>query len=143
MKYLSFISKMSPLFLLIIMACSTKPTITVSNTELKRQWMMVEFRDYKKEELMKKKASLDLTNSQYSANMGCNSIGFDVDIKDTSNVVFSKIRSTKKLCLDNNQLEEHFIKALSEVNHYTINGHFLTLTNSKGEIMRFVAADWD
>ncbi|MGV4414711.1 META domain-containing protein [Chryseobacterium sp. T1] len=47
------------------------------------------------------------------------------------------------MCLDNNQLEERFIKALSEVNHYNINGHFLTLTNSKGEIIRFVAADWD
>ncbi|MGV4414712.1 hypothetical protein [Chryseobacterium sp. T1] len=99
MKYLSFISKISPLFLLIIMACSTKPTITVSNTELKRQWMMIEFRDYKKEELIKKKASLDLTNSQYSANMGCNSIGFDVDIKDTSNVVFFKNTKYKKIVL--------------------------------------------
>lgn len=143
MKYLNFCYKILPVLLIIIVGCKSRLMTTVNDNNLNRQWMMIEFQNYKKEELISKKASLDLSSQQFSAHMGCNVIRFQIEAKDNSKINFSKINKTKIFCQDGQELENRFVNILPKIENYTIEGHFLTLTNSKGDKMKFVASDWD
>ena len=52
-------------------------------SSLKRKWMLVEFQGFTKEELIQKKAYLDLTHLEKGggAKMGCNGMFFSYKIK--------------------------------------------------------------
>lgn len=144
MKHYILLWKTLAVFLLLtIVACKPRKASIPNTSNVNRQWMMIGFKNYKKEELIKNKATLDLSNHQSSANVGCNIIGFQVAIKNASSISFSNINSTKMFCMEVGQLENDFITALPKVTSYNIEGHFLTLTNSNGETIKFVAADWD
>jgi len=114
-------------------------------SSLKRKWMLVEFQGFTKEELIQKKAYLDLTHLEKGggAKMGCNSIFFSVKLKNNHRIHFSGIGSTMMYCDGNMKLEENFGKLLPTITKYQVKGHFLTLKNKNGQTMKFVAEDWD
>ena len=114
-------------------------------SSLKRKWMLVEFQGFTKEELMQKKAYLDLTHLEKGggAKMGCNSIFFSVKLKNNHRINFSGVGSTMMYCDGNVKLEENFGKLLPTITKYQVKGHFLTLKNKNGQTMKFVAEDWD
>ena len=114
-------------------------------SSLKRKWMLIEFQGFTKEELMQKKAYLDLTYLEKGggAKMGCNSIFFSVKLKNNHRINFSGVGSTMMYCDGNVKLEENFGKLLPTITKYQVKGHFLTLKNKNGQTMKFVAEDWD
>lgn len=114
-------------------------------SSLKRKWMLIEFQGFTKEELMQKKAYLDLTHLEKGggAKMGCNSIFFSVKLKNNHRINFSGVGSTMMYCDGNVKLEENFGKLLPTITKYQVKGHFLTLKNKNGQTMKFVAEDWD
>ena len=114
-------------------------------SSLKRKWMLIEFQGFTKEELIEKKAYLDLTQLEKGggAKMGCNSIFFSVKLKNNHRIHFSGVGSTMMYCDGNMKLEENFGKLLPTITKYQVKGHFLTLKNKNGQTMKFVAEDWD
>ena len=114
-------------------------------SSLKRKWMLLEFQGFTKEELMQKKAYLDLNHLEKGggAKMGCNSIFFSVKLKNNHRIHFSGVGSTMMYCDGNMKLEENFGKLLPTITKYQVKGHFLTLKNKNGQTMKFVAEDWD
>ena len=114
-------------------------------SSLKKKWMLVEFQGFTKEELIQKKAYLDLTHLDKGggAKMGCNSIFFSVKLKNNHRINFSGVGSTMMYCDGNVKLEENFGKLLPTITKYQVKGHFLTLKNKNGQTMKFVAEDWD
>lgn len=114
-------------------------------SSLKRKWMLIEFQGFTKEELIQKKAYLDLTHLEKGggAKMGCNSIFFSVKLKNNHRINFSGVGSTMMYCDGNMKLEENFGKLLPTITKYQVKGHFLTLKNKNGQTMKFVAEDWD
>ena len=114
-------------------------------SSLKRKWMLVEFQGFTKEELIQKKAYLDLTHLDKGggAKMGCNSIFFSIKLKNNHRINFSGVGSTMMYCDGNMKLEENFGKLLPTITKYQVKGHFLTLKNKNGQTMKFVAEDWD
>ncbi|MFN3272523.1 MAG: META domain-containing protein [Cloacibacterium caeni] len=114
-------------------------------SSLKRKWMLVELQGFTKEELIQKKAYLDLTHLERGggAKMGCNSIFFSVKLKNNHKINFSGVGSTMMYCDGNVKLEENFGKLLPTITKYQVKGHFLTLKNKNGQTMKFVAEDWD
>lgn len=137
-------------FVLIFLCFNLINCATYNNfsNEFHRQWMLVEFKDFSKEELVSHKANIDfsMTKSnpnQYNAYMGCNRIFFITDIKSRGRINFSKISSTMMYCENASKLEELFLKELPKMTHYKIEGHFLTLSNQSGNRMKLIAADWD
>lgn len=127
--------------LMMIVSCvSTKPI----SDNINRKWMLVEFQDFSKNQLVKNNAYLDLSiKDQFNAKMGCNGMMLKANFKSDGKVEFSPLASTMMYCADNMKLEDAFGKALPTMNHYKIEGHFLTLSSKDGNKMKFVAADWD
>lgn len=144
MKKLKLLSLLT-LFTVFIISCATKP---IANPDLQREWMLVSFKDFSKEELVKANAKIDLKPTDKpeffkgGAKMGCNSIFFSAELKSKDKITFSNAGSTMMACL-NMKLETEFLKILPGTKNYSINGHFLTITDENGQVMKFVAADWD
>ena len=139
---------MRKLFLLfvisiVIFSCTSKKNGVVTPTQnINRVWMLVEFKEYKKEYFIEKKAFLDLTNSERATSkMGCNNLSFTYKTKK-SEISFTNGISTEVACLDM-KLESDFSKEIIKMNSFYINAHKLTLTSASGEKMIFVAQDWD
>ena len=137
--------KKTSILVLIIMSfsCNCKKNITETPTQnINRIWMLVEFKEYKKEYFVEKKAFLDMTNSEnVSANMGCITQNFSYSIKNNSIKFKEKIRINMK-CQEM-KLDIDFANSIIEMNSFSINAHKLTLTSNNGEKMVFVAQDWD
>ena len=115
-------------------------------SSLKRKWMLVEFQGFTKEELIQKKAYLDLTHLDKGggAKMGCNSIFFSVKLKNNHRINFSGVGSTMMYCDGNMKLEENFGKLLPTITKYQVKGHFLSLLDKNNqELIQLVAEDWD
>ncbi|MBB6371418.1 META domain-containing protein [Chryseobacterium shigense] len=128
-----------------VIRCSSVPE---KNPGLQRQWMLVSFDAFSKDELIKNKAEINLTGNMEKgkikgkANMGCNSIFFTSGFKNGGKIKISGVGSTLKAC-QNMDLENAFIQKFDKMNHYSVDGHFLTLSDNSGNSMKFVAADWD
>lgn len=131
--------------LLVITACTTRMS---APEHLKREWMLISFNDFTKQELTELKGNINLTDQgdtkgRYIANMGCNNMFFTAQFSETGKVEFSQVGSTRMFCDRAMDLESAFSEALPKVKNYKIEGHFLTLTDQDGNVMKFVAADWD
>lgn len=145
MKTTKYISLLLTVFIYaLLISCGSQKNIT----NYKRQWMLVTFKDYSKELLTEKKATLNLTNIQGdknpesgSAYMGCNTIRLKAKFSDDEKVIFSDFISTRMFCPGN--LENDFLATLRKTTHYKIEGHFLYLYHEKELQMKFIAADWD
>ncbi|MEN5309206.1 META domain-containing protein [Chryseobacterium cucumeris] len=133
------------LLLGLVLNCSSVPT---KDPFLQRQWMLISFDGFSKDQLIANKAEMNLTANrvkgkiQASVYMGCNRMSFASEFKKEGKVKFSKGISTMKACQDMN-LENSFQKKIETMTHYSIEGHFLTLTDDHGNTIKFVAADWD
>lgn len=133
------------LFLGLVLNCSSVPD---KNPSLQRQWMLISFDGFSKEQLIANKAEMNLTANmvdnkiQGNAYMGCNQMSFVSEFKKGGKVKISNGVSTMKACQDMN-LETSFQKKIETITKYSIEGHFLTLSDDHGNIMKFVAADWD
>lgn len=125
--------------------CSSVP---VKNPQIQREWMLISFEGYDKQDLIKNNAKINLTSAiengkiKGGAFMGCNNIFFSSEFKKNGNVKISGIGSTMKAC-QHMKLEDDFSRDFKNMTHYTIEGHFLTLTDDNGNSMKFIAADWD
>ncbi len=145
MKFLKCIGVLS-LLMLLLNSCKT-PSLSVPKSEnIHRKWMLVEYKDFTKEELTKLEANMDLTKNsdvpnRYTAKMGCNGMFFTAEFND-GKAAFSGVGSTMMYCDGRMKLEELFGKDLPKMNQYKMDGHFLTLTDGTVS-MKFVAADWD
>jgi len=131
--------------LLLISNCSS---VKMKDEHIQRQWMMVSFDSFTKEQLMKNKAEINLTAEikdkkiRGTAFMGCNRMFFNSEFKFKNKVKISGVGSTLMACQDM-ELETKFVKAFEAMTNYQIEGHFLTLFDDKGNKMKFIAADWD
>ncbi|WP_185208025.1 META domain-containing protein [Chryseobacterium sp. C3] len=140
-----FIAILTFLCLSFILNCSS---VAVKNPQIQREWMLVSFADYSKEELIKNNAKIDLTSPiengkiKTSAFIGCNKLSFTSEFKKENQLHISEIISTEMAC-PNMKLENDFSLNIKTMNHYKVEGHFLTLKNDQGNTMKFIAADWD
>ncbi len=134
------------LIIFSVINCKTKtnePVFENNPEQLKRVWMLIEFQDFKKDDLIKNKAQMNLINLKNpSAFSGCNQIGFQIEVKENK-LLFKDLIATEMFCSDKMKLENAFSNSLSENYTYTIKGHTLTLLNAKNEKMVFVVQDWD
>ena len=133
-------------FFTVLISCFSAQNQEVSDLQLQRKWMLVSFRNYPKEEFIKAKASLDFSqknkNSAYG-NVGCNNLIFSFKTLKNNFIQFKGTATTEMYCEGKMELEDSFVKALSEVTKDRIDGHFLKLYDAKGNEMKFVASDWD
>ncbi|WP_375181488.1 META domain-containing protein [Chryseobacterium sp.] len=140
-----FTAILTVLCLSFVLNCSSA---AVKNPQIQREWMLVSFGSYSKEELIKSNAKIDLTfpvgngKIKTSAFMGCNKLFFTSEFKKESQLKISQIVSTEMAC-PNMKLESDFSRNIKTMNHYKVEGHFLTLKNDQGSSMKFIAADWD
>ncbi|BAP29454.1 uncharacterized protein CHSO_0417 [Chryseobacterium sp. StRB126] len=118
------------------------------NPSIQRQWMLVSLDGFSRDQLIAHKAEINLTGKmekgkiQGSAYMGCNQMSFTSEFKNGGTLKISKGVSTMKACQDMH-LETSFQKEFETMTKYTVEGHFLTLSDDQGNTMKFVAADWD
>jgi heat shock protein HslJ len=127
--------------LIYILSCNT---VRNGNQEanLKHVWMLTEFQNYSKEDLVSKNTFLDLTNEMATAKMGCNNLSFKKELKEKNEITFSNCIATQMACEDMS-LEDDFLKKLPEIKSYSIVNHQLIMEDDKGNKMVFVAQDWD
>ena len=136
----------SVLSLLLVLNCSS--TASVQKPWVNREWMLIEFGKFSKDELIKNEAKINLTAKEENgkirgtAFMGCNGMFFSSEFKKDGKVKISDIGSTLKMC-ENIKLEDEFSKSFRKMTKYTLEGHFLILTDDEGHSMKFVASDWD
>jgi len=139
------VSFFAVLLLGVVISCSSVPQ---KNPNLQRQWMLISFDKFSKEELVRNKAEINLTGVMEKgkikggAHMGCNTMFFTSEFKTKGKVKISGVGSTLKAC-QNMELENAFIQKFDKMSNYSIEGHFLTLSDDNGNSMKFVAADWD
>lgn len=133
------------LLLGLVLNCSSMST---RDPFLQRQWMLISFDGFSKDQLTASNAEMNLTANkvrgkiQARVYMGCNRMSFVSEFKKGGRVSISKGVSTMKACQDMN-LETSFQKKVETMTNYSIEGHFLTLSDDQGNSMKFVAADWD
>lgn len=132
----------------LMFSCNSQKLDEKSNVNLQREWMMISFKDYSKQDLNRHEAKINLIpnaeqSNQYSAKMGCNNLFFTAKLKSGNKIEFSNVGGTLMFCQDKMDLERNFGKALPTMTDYKIEGHFLTLSSKNGDNIKFVAADWD
>ncbi|QIY84585.1 META domain-containing protein [Chryseobacterium sp. NEB161] len=146
MKVLKSIGVLS-LILFLAVSCKTSNKDNKGMMEnINRKWMLVEYKDFTKEDLTKLEANMDLTKksdapNRYTAKMGCNGMFFTAEF-DKGKAKFSGVGSTMMYCDGRMKLEEQFGKDLPNMTQYKLEGHFLNLSGGN-TTMKFVAADWD
>ncbi|MGO4707887.1 META domain-containing protein [Chryseobacterium sp. 2TAF14] len=120
----------------------------LQSQHIQRQWMLISFGDFTKEQLIKSKAEINLTappedgKIKGTAMMGCNRMFFTLEFKSKNKVEISGLGSTLMACQEM-EIEDQFTKVFEKMTRYQIDGHFLTLYDDKGAEMKFIAADWD
>lgn len=133
------------LFSGIIWGCSS---VQIRNPYLQREWMLISFENYTKDELIKNKAEVNLTAKAENGNitgtafMGCNKILITSEFKNNGEIKISGVKSSAVAC-KNMDLETSFLKKVGKMKRYSVEGHFLTLHDGQGNAMKFIAADWD
>lgn len=136
---------MSVLTLGIILNCSSAQ---LKNPHIQREWMLVSLEGFTKKQMVKNKAGINLTAEKENgkirggAFMGCNKMFFTSEFKNGGKVTISGVGSTMMAC-QNMDLETAFAKNFDKMTKYSIEGHFLTLSDENGNEMKFIAADWD
>lgn len=131
--------------LCLTLNCSAKKLIS---PHYQREWMLVSFDEFTKQELIENRAGINLTDQKKdahvkgSATMGCNKIFFSTEFKNNGKLKISNLGSTKMMC-QNMNLENTFLKKFESMNKFTIEGHRMTLSDDNGNVMKFIAADWD
>lgn len=132
----------------ILTAVTNCSSTQVNNQHYQREWMMVSFDKFTKQELIENEAGINLTGEKTgrqikgTAKMGCNRIFFEAELKNRGKIKISGLVGAEMVCA-NMELENTFMKKFEKMTHYKIEGHRLTLSDGFGNEMKFVAADWD
>ncbi|MBK1894644.1 META domain-containing protein [Chryseobacterium paridis] len=140
-----FIGLLGILFLGIIVNCSSVPA---KNPSIQREWMLVSFGNFNKDQMVKSRAGINLTGKMEGdkirggAFMGCNKMFFTGEFRKNGKMKISGVGSTMMACQEM-KLERAFVNSFERITQYSIEGHFLTLSDDKGVVMKFVASDWD
>lgn len=131
------------LMLLFCFSCALRPP---EKQKLQRKWMLVAMQGYTKQQLMQAGSFLDLSQNKEKNSptifLGCNKGSLQVEVSSKQRIRFSQLATTKMSC-SALSLENQLAKNLLQTTHYSINGHFLTLTTQEQDSLKFVAADWD
>lgn len=128
-------------FCVLLFSCKTK--VDDSSQNIHRKWMLIEFKDFQKQQLIAKNCFLDLTNtSNANAYMGCNTLGFVYTYDNKGKFEFKESRTTHMYCEDH-AIESQFLNEVNSISSYKIEGHKLFLTTKSNEKLIFVAEDWD
>jgi len=123
-------------------------SVKTDNTPIQREWMLVSFDGFTKDQFIKNKARINLTapvegkKVKGSAFMGCNTMFFTSEFKNNGKVKISGFGSTMMACR-NMDLETNFAATFEKMIRYSVDGHFLTVSDDDGHQMKFVASDWD
>lgn len=137
---------------LLLAACSANQpallthqnTMPTPTTTLKRVWILTYLSGFTQKQLIAANAQMDWTQLPHSsANMGCNNLMFESKINDKTHISFSSIAATRMYCPKAMKLEQDFMQTLSQMTHYTIQGHQLILSNDHGDKIEFIAQDFD
>ncbi|WBV55335.1 META domain-containing protein [Chryseobacterium daecheongense] len=140
-----FISLLGVLFLGMMINCSSVPG---ENLSVQREWMLISFGKFDKEEMVKSRAGINLTGAMEGekirggAFMGCNKMFFTGEFRKNGKMKISGVGSTMMAC-QNMKLERAFVNSFERITRYSVEGHFLSLYDDKGIVMKFVASDWD
>ncbi|MDQ1098115.1 MULTISPECIES: META domain-containing protein [Chryseobacterium] len=116
--------------------------------QVQREWMLVSFGTFSKEELTKSKAAINLTAPEKNgkihggAFMGCNRMFFTAEFGSGNKLTISDVGGTMMAC-SNMQLETSFAAFFKKMNRYRTEGQYLILSDENGDSMKFIAADWD
>lgn len=125
----------------IVVSC--KINISETNQHIHRKWMLIEFEDFQKQQLIAKNCFLDLTNAiNANAYMGCNTLGFVYTYNNKGKFEFKESRTTHMYCEDH-AIESQFLNEVNTISSYKIEGHKLFLTTKSNKKLIFVAEDWD
>lgn len=131
--------------LLLLLNCSSA---AISGFPIKREWMLVSFKEYTKENLIRHQARINLTDPAQdgkikgTAFFGCNKISFTATFKKNGTVQFSGISQIRTVCPEM-KLENDFSTTFKKMQHYRLEGHFLMLNDNQGNSMKLIASDWD
>ena len=137
--------------LFVILTAKSAISCAAANTgkpQIHREWMLVSFGPYSKEELIKNKAAINLIapekngKIQGGAFMGCNRMFFTAEFGKGNKLSVSEVGGTMMACTDM-QLETSFAARFRKMNHYRMESHYLILSDENGDSMKFIAADWD
>lgn len=115
-----------------------------NTSHLKRKWMLIELDGFSKEFLVHQNAYLDLSTSSELKiiKINCNTV--DVKMIVHKNYLRFKLVGSKTTnCKKNIELKKAFIDFLLKENTYKIQGHFLTIKDNKGNMIKLIAEDWD
>lgn len=135
-------------FIIIILGLIACQAPKALNSALNREWMLVEFSGFNKQQLIDKRAKITINTDEKgrvyfaSARMGCNMLNYQLSPSSSENLTITNFTTTEMAC-DNMQLENDFIKDFKGSITYKIEGHFLTLITAEGKTFKFIAADWD
>lgn len=133
-------------FVLCFSVCSSSKNITQEkeNQEKKYQekgnaqltetyWKLVEIFGQKIEPTQNPKEAhiiLKIENNRVVGNSGCNNFTGEYEILANKRIRFSKVASTKMMCL-NMEIENNMFKIFDEVANYEISGDVLVLSKSE------------
>lgn len=129
---------------MVLISCASGK-ISENYNPLHRQWMLKQMPGFGYQQLLEAKAAIDLSDVKHPEGFaGCNNILFKVITKSGGRIEFSNISATKKYCADNMNLENSFLKMLTQIKFYKIEGHKITFLSKEGEMLaEAIAADWD
>lgn len=110
---------------------------------LYREWMLTEFKSWKRDSLIKYGCRINIKPDACSAFAGCNQLFFKVKNCSSKKLSFTEIAATEMYCDGKMQMEAQLSKALSMVTGYKVSGHQIIFFLKNKSVIRAVAADWD
>lgn len=134
--------------LIMLLFLSSCKTATSMDKNLQKKWYIVELKGYTKENLVKNKANIEFlkeTENKFTeirAFAGCNQMMFSGEVLKENKLKINGGAATLMACKDM-QMEADLAKQLVKMSKYTIEGHYLTLSDEKGNTIKLLAEDWD
>ena len=123
-----------PLLLTALSSCSSGDDDSLAGTS----WMLVSYGSPRATSTPVREATIKFDDSgTVSGTTGCNSYGGEYEVDDDS-VSFGPIAATEMACLDPPGImeqESNFLRILSAVTEYELEGNDLTLTGPGGELV--------
>lgn len=109
---------------------------TMSQQNLKKVWHFSHFPAFQKTPMTR--GSMDWSElPSASADMGCNTLRFQVQLHESGSLKVDAVSATRMYCAEAMPLEQAFIKHIKEMTHYHVEGKTLILRNDAGAEMRF------
>jgi heat shock protein HslJ len=123
-------------FILFLSACSSSKTPTVTPDPLTDyEWRLTELMGKAipaaTEPINNISLKFNKSDNRVSGFSGCNSYSGGFTSSAPLRISFTQMISTMKACPTNMELESEFLKMLSEVDNYTINGNVLSLNKAR------------